>query len=372
MLSWLNPAMSVRKKGHRPEATIVKAVIQYGPRNLSKIAKEILVPVETVRYKLKRQLSSLGFRVIAEPDYSKMGLKLYHSSIQFTKDGSYFAEPILQLLSKRGYLVRAVRLFPRGIYSAEFALPPRTKEICISVLKHLVDLKVISKFDLEEINFISEYSINPDFFDIKRGSWDVDWRQVKTLKAPPLEQKGPRNLDVDKYDVILLEEFQKDATQHVSDIAERMHIATPVLGYHYRTHLQKDGLVSSYLTRWIPSIASNKRKGEHVITTRFEFREVKAGQVEQLHEAVAKIPFVWSELVTKRNYIAYMLTPSRQLVNMLRYIEEEVLNTSLDISFSDSADISHIAIPSQLFGERGWTYNEIQVKQELENIVTKR
>src|SRR5579875_2097608 len=118
MLSWLSPTMSVRKKGHRPEATIVKAVIQYGPRNLSKIAKEIKVPVETVRYKLKRQLSSLGFRVIAEPDYYKMG-----------------------------YLIRAVRLFPKGVYSVEFALPLRTREICISVLKHLVDLKVVSRFD---------------------------------------------------------------------------------------------------------------------------------------------------------------------------------------------------------------------------------
>jgi DNA-binding Lrp family transcriptional regulator len=364
--------MSVRKKGHRPEATIVKAVIQYGPRNLSKIAKEIKVPVETVRYKLKRQLSSLGFRVIAEPDYYKMGLKLYHSYIQFTKDASSVAESILQLLSKKGYLIRAVRLFPKGVYSVEFALPLRTREICISVLKHLVDLKVVSRFDFEEINFISEYSTNPDFFDIRRGVWNVDWQQIKAMKAQPLAGKGAKDSDVDRYDVILLEEFQKDATQHVSDIAERMHVATPVLGYHYRTHLQKDGLVSSYLTRWSPSIVSNRRKGEHVITTRLEFREIKGNQVEHLHEVVSKIPFIWSEFSTKKSYIAYLLSPSRQLVNMLRYIEEEIPESSPDISFSDTTDISHTAIPKELFGDRGWTYNELQLRQELENIASKK
>jgi DNA-binding Lrp family transcriptional regulator len=372
MLPWLNPTMTVRRKGHRPEATIVKAVIQYGPRNLSKIAKEINVPVETVRYKLKRQLSSLGFRVMAEPDYYKMGLRLFQSSMQFTKERSSVAESILQFLSKKGYLIRAVRLFPKGVYSVEFALPLRTREICYSVLKHLVDLKVISRFDFEEINFISEYSTNPDFFDIRRGVWNVDWEQIKAMKAEPFPQKIAKESDVDKYDIMLLEEFQKDATQHVSDIAERMHVATPVLGYHYRTHLQKGGLVLSYLTRWSPSIASNRRKGEHVITTRLEFRDVKGNQVERLHEVVSKIPFIWSELATKRSYIAYLLSPSRQLVNMLRYLEEEISDITPDISFSDSADISHIAIPKELYGERGWTYNELQVKQELENIASKK
>ncbi|MEM0117593.1 MAG: hypothetical protein QXV32_04030 [Conexivisphaerales archaeon] len=365
----MSPASSASKKGHRPEATIVRAVISFGPRNLSRIAKAIQVPVETVRYKLKKQLSSLGFRVTAEPDYSKMGLKLYHATVRFEKERLHLADAIFKLLAERGYLIRAVRLFPKGVYAAEFALPLRTKEICVSVLKHLSDLKVISKFDFADISFMSEYSTNPDFLEIKRVSWKVDWQQVKAQKAAPLPEPSAREKRVDKYDIILLEEFQKDATQHVSDIAEKMHFATPVLGYHYRTHLQRDGLVSAYLTRWLPSTPASKRRGEHVITTRLDFRDLKQNEFARVHEAVAKIPFIMSEMATKKGYAAYMLTPSKELVNMLKYLEEELPDYTPEVNFSDLSDISHLSLPSSLYGDRGWMYNEVQMKQELERIV---
>lgn len=358
---------SRRKRGHRPEDVIVKAVIEMGPRNLSSIAKATGIPVETVRYKLKRQLTALGFRVRAEPSYSKLGLKLYHATFTFSEDG--VVDQALQVFSSKGYMVRSVKLLPQGIVSAEFALPSGSFEKCSLLLKHLVKVKMLSKFDLEEIAFSNEYSTNADYFDFKLTSWKIDWSSIPA-RAPAqvtkTNQKGRVDADVDRYDIILVEELQRDATQHVSDIAEKMNIATPVLGYHYRTHFRKKGLVSAYITRWIPGLTEPSR--EPVLLTRLQFRGLRGKQVEEAHSCISRIPFIWSEYATTaRSYVAYLSVPSSHAVNMMQYLKEQLpeLREKVEISFSPAQDISRTPVPHQLFSEKKWVYDVDAIKDEL-------
>lgn len=367
----LNSGISKSGTKERSEATIIRAMIEYGPRNLSKIAKETKIPVETVRYKLKRQLSSLGFRVKAEPDYYKIGLRIYHSFIHYERDKGKDLKDVLDLFAKKGYLIRSVRLLPRDVYSVEFAIPFRTKEICISLLRYLKSKNVISRFQLNEINSMIEYPTRPDFFEIKKARWNIDWQRVKSVQPPNLPSFSTFQAKVDRYDVIMLQELQKDATVHISDIAKKFNIAIPVLGYHYRAHLQKAGLVYSYLVRWTPNYLSRKKRGEDVITTVLDVKESRRNRIKQIHDIVSRIPFIWAEFTTKRNYVAYLQTPARELVNMLIYLNEELSGVKLNLSFSDLTDIAHIPISSELFEGKGWKYDEEKLKAEIDRLISK-
>src|SRR5579884_4540239 len=102
---------------------MIEAIKQIGPRNMSKVSSMTNIPVETVRYKLKRQLPKMVFSIHAQPSYGKLGLSVYWATLRFARQDTQLSARVLNYLGEKGYLVYYSRELPNGRYSANFALP---------------------------------------------------------------------------------------------------------------------------------------------------------------------------------------------------------------------------------------------------------
>jgi DNA-binding Lrp family transcriptional regulator len=358
-----------RRREGRPEATILEAIVEAGPRNLSSISKMTKIPVETVRYKLKRQFPRLGIGIRARPNYAKLGLNLFWATIGFGKEALPKAGNVLAKLGEIGYLAHHARLLPVGNYACLFTLPAGGEEGCMSLLKQLVKAGVLASFDMDEVSLSRHHSINPKYFDFRRGGWVIDWSAVDSEESTPLPRSKVSPVKVDRYDIVLVKELQLNAVEHTSGIARKLKMATPVLGYHYRTHLQGEGLIEGYSLRW--TIPKKKRPGQSVIIARLRIGELNERQLQRAHEAVSKIPFTWSEYFTKGGtYLASMAVQTEELAATLNYLNERLseFGTKLKIDFVRLEDSVYYPVPDALF-EKGWKYKPEAVKDEVIRLV---
>ncbi|MDG6933827.1 MAG: hypothetical protein JRN68_03945 [Nitrososphaerota archaeon] len=362
-------SQSSKKPSLPSEARMIEAIKQIGPRNMSKVSSMTNIPVETVRYKLKRQLPKMGFSIHAQPSYGKLGLSVYWATLRFARQDTQLSARVLNYLGEKGYLVYYSRELPNGRYSANFALPSGTLNECTSNLDYLVKNKILSDYQLDEVTHVQYHSLNPRYFNFRSKRWEVDWSNVKAEEPSQSRIKATQIVSFDKYDLLLLKEFQADALQHTTDIARRSKAATPVLGYHYRTHLQKYGLVDTYMVRWMPE-AAKKKVGQTATTVRIRIADVKQKELQQVHNGFIRLPFSWTEHFTNRNmFIATLVVPVDEMINIFDYLNGELpqLVDKIDTSFVKSQDVAQFTVPYDMF-ERNWNVSYGGLGPELKKL----
>jgi DNA-binding Lrp family transcriptional regulator len=352
-----------------PEARMILAIRDIGPRNMSKISSITGIPVETVRYKLKRQLVKMGFYIRAQPSYGKLGLSPYWATIKFVKSDVQLPAKIFKILGERGYLVHCSRELPTGQYSANFAIPSGTISECTSNLDYLVRSKVLADYQLEEVTYAQYHSVNPEYFNFRSKRWEVDWNKVRAEEPPQFKMRGTQITSFDKYDLILLKELENDALQHTTNIARKIKAATPVLGYHYRTHLQKYGLVETYVVGWTQEVKT--RQNQVATITRIRISDVKQKELQQVHNTFVKLPFSWSEHMTSRNnFIATLSLPTEYMLDTLDYLNSELptFADKIECSFIRKQDTAQFTIPDNMY-ERNWNISYGELGPEIKKLV---
>ncbi|MFQ6076117.1 MAG: hypothetical protein ACE5Z5_08290, partial [Candidatus Bathyarchaeia archaeon] len=96
--------MEKEDSGDDDFSLIVEAIKRVGPRNCSLISRLTGIPVETVRYKIRRQLIRKGIRVHLSVDYNKLCLLRNWITLDFNDEYSELAPSMLDVLSRIGYL----------------------------------------------------------------------------------------------------------------------------------------------------------------------------------------------------------------------------------------------------------------------------
>jgi len=335
------------------EPRIVEAIKEFGPHNVSRLAKSLDAHQETVRYKLKMQFKTLGFHIHADVDYQRLGLRLHWATIRFSKANLRWATRILGVLNEVGYLTYYAKIIPQGHYVALFAIPAGTTGDYREFLAHLQDLGIIENFQFEEALVSRHNSMNPRYFNFRSGSWEVDWTKVRLDEARPLKLPHRAGTGkVDMCDLLIVKEFQKDAMQHLAEIARKVKISPKTLEYHYRSHVQ-GRLIPGYNVRWMRDL--ERTLAHSVLLTRLTASGLGRQEFASLQGAVSKIPFLWAEdLLKDGTYIATVLMPVQDAVATFAYLNNEVpnLDAKVSIGFIKIPDAYLYTIPYNMFDEK--------------------
>jgi len=349
------------------EARIIKAIGVAGPRNVAKISRMTGTHQETIRYKIKKRFSRLGFRFHAEVDYGKIGLRLHWTAMDFSKGYYAMAPQILRALNQVGYLTYFAKIVPQGNYVALFALPENTADQYREFLSGLVRKGILSTFTLDEVLVNRHRVMDPRFFNFRSGRWEIEWDIVAGQAPIPLPQgKKPHAEDFDYYDLLVIKELQKDSLQHLTSIAKKLKVHQKTLEYHYRTHVQKWKLVPSYTIRWTQD--TTKRLIHSVAGTMLTFHDLSRLEFTEVQAAVSKIPFLWSEdLLQGGEYTAYLYAPVTDLTNVTSYINATVPNLSskVDVGFVKPSEATSFTIPYNMYQGDRWKFDLHQMESAL-------
>ena len=350
------------------EGRIINAISKAGPRNVAQISRMTGAHQETIRYKIKKRFSRLGFKFHAEVDYGKLGLSLHWADLAFTKAYAPTAVQMLDALNQVGYLVYYAKIIPQGNFVALFALPNGTTEQYREFLSELKARGVLDDFALDRALVSRHKPMDPDFFSFRSGRWEIEWSKVPNSAPNPLPP-APRaaRQDFDDYDLVIIKELQKDSLQHLTDIARKLKIHQKTLEYHYRTHVQKWKLVPAYRIRWAQDIS--KRLIHSTATTRLAFRGLTKPELLAAQVAVSKIPFLWSEdLLEDGTYLAFLYVPLTDIISMSTYINDAVphLAAKLEVGFVKPTESFLFTIPYNMYQGGKWKFNPKQMANVLQ------
>jgi DNA-binding Lrp family transcriptional regulator len=341
------------------EARIIAAIGLVGPRNIAEISRMTGAHQETVRYQIKKRLAKLGFRYHAEVNHCKLGLVQHWATLHFARPYYSSAVKILDTLNQVGYLTYYTKALPQGQFLAIFTLPSGTTEEFRLFLARLVDSKVLAGFTLDEAVVSKHPPMNPKFFNFSSGTWEVEWNKVRGQSGSPLQVgETGHGASPDYYDLLIIKELQKDATQHMVKIARSLKVHEKTLEYHYRSHVMKEKLVPSFVVRWTNDI--DKKLAHSVDTARLTFRNLDQRDLIRVQRAISKIPYLWAEDVLRDGtYIATIHIPVNDLLSTLTYLNDEAgeLGSPVEMAFIKHNEANLYTIPHHMFKDGEWKFD---------------
>ena len=152
-----------------------------GARNIAELAKALRMPVETTRYKVKGMLKQ-GVSIRSSIDYSKLNLTHYYAFMKLSDKARANEDKFFGLLGDQAYLTSFARSLPSNEYVCRFAVPTAGRRVGGSLrrmLRGLAEEKLIDHVELHEATWEKAHMLQPEYFDLKRGTWRIDWSKMR-------------------------------------------------------------------------------------------------------------------------------------------------------------------------------------------------
>ena len=241
-----------------------------------------------------------------------------------------------------------------------FALPEGSTQKYHEFLRYLVDIGIVSAFSLHELEWERHLSLNPKYFDFDSAKWEIDWSKIEFEKFSIDDGKEFREEGkVDKADLLLIKELQKDSIQSIIDIARKVKIHPKTLRYHYHAHVERKKLVSGYLVRWMRDIESTRAHA--IMFVRFVFNGLDRSELLKARAAISKIPLTWAEdFLQDGTYFGTIFMPVQEYADTFKFISKNVngFRHKLQCLFIDSGDACLFTVPYQMYDpDRGWIFD---------------
>jgi DNA-binding Lrp family transcriptional regulator len=347
------------RRGPDVEARIISAIGSAGPRNVAQIARMTGVHQETVRYKIKRQFVDKGFRFRADVDYGNFGLSLHWGT--FVLSPAYYgsATKLFRSMNEAAYLVHFSKVLPQGHFVALFALPEGKAEEFKGFLEGLKRRRIVAEFSLDPVLAQRHKTMDPSFFNFRKGRWEVEWDKVRKVRSSPLAGgKGQAELGADYTDLLIVKELQKDARQHIAQIARKLKLNPKNLEYHYKTHVMNGGLIRGFMVRWMKD--ADESLARSTVTMRLAFNGLEGRRYSKVQSAINRLPYLWVEdLLEGGTYVATLAVPLTDFAPTMKYLNEELqfLGGVIDTGYLSVEDSWNYTIPYQMFSDGGWRFD---------------
>jgi DNA-binding Lrp family transcriptional regulator len=349
------------------EARIIETIGSAGPRNVSKISRMTGVHPETIRYKMKRRFVNRGFRFQAEVDYRKLGLTLYWG--RFVVSPAYYrsATMLFRALNHAAYLIHYSKILPEGYFVGLFAIPTGREDEFAGMLENLRKRKAIVGLSLDRVLAQRHKPMETSFFNFRKGRWEVDWTKVRESRGTPLTaEKDRTEMLADYADMLIINELQKDARQHIVEIARKLKINPKTLEYHYRAHVMKNKLIPGFSVRWISDMQEPLERS--TVTIRLTFRGLDANRYKAVQGVMCKIPYLWVEdMLDAGSYLATLTVPLKDFGPTLKYLNDELqfLGGEVEMGYLSVADSFNYTIPYHMFEKGKWQFDAKKMESSV-------
>lgn len=355
---------------------LIDAVNRVGVQNFSLLSRLTNLPTESIRYKIRRQFPKMGLLVRIQVDYDRLGLQLEFVVLEFTQEAMQYADKLLSKLPDVAYLVYHGREVFEQRYVAIFAVPVAIKENFQSFLQRLVSIGILRRFSIEPLRWTRHLSLRSEYCDFEKKRWIVDWSRVKAQSeapvAPPLAVHPPARPDVDKTDLLLIKELEKETARDISEIARKIKVNERTARWHYAKHIKP--MISSYYVHWIGHFGDEALR--RLIGVVFEFNGLTQQRLTEVRRLFNNFPFIWNENGGENgHYLTVSLIPVEYLVEAMDFIRKNLpKNISRWRNYTiDLATSRLYTIPYMLFDEKkGWLFDEETAINMLESLRVER
>jgi len=350
---------------------IISGMYRFGPRNLLEVARQTKIPWNTVYSrvrKLERQYMPLTY---VSPAYSKLGLVRIAVLALAAPGREFITDELLRLPNLWSTTFSTEAPFTHySIHAVPFNYLSRFRKY----LETLQGLGIVQRYHATEIS--DNYRAFPsfEFFDPKTKTWLLNWdrwlkdsmEHRKTLSA-----SDPSTYDVlvDKMDLLILKELEKNGRKRFSEISGVLGITLQAVKRRFDSNIIKKGMIQNYVFKFLPYPVELSDLRE----IRLDFSD--EGSMNKFLSAATTFPFVHnvSKVLRKASLMLRTLVPRASQKDFFGFISNLVTNgliTDYSTVRLHPEDQRRQSLSYELYNdELGWQWDLNKCLSAVENVV---
>jgi DNA-binding Lrp family transcriptional regulator len=368
-------AFSVWGKIDETDVKILEGLSLLGPRNFTKIADHLKMPITTVRYRVRRMLKDSILFFHLNPYHTNMGLKkvvIFAEAVQGSED------VLLDCLKVHDYWLFLCRIYGpyEGCYGI-WTVPKGHEGDFLEYLQNLTDLGIMKSIELNWTTCHEGIPVQTRWFDTVENTWTLDWdewlNEVETIEGElpwTLQEPDDWPIKVDREDLLIIKELEKDGRSTLTDISNELGISLEKVKYHFREHVMKRDLVEGYQVEIyrFPSLVSE------YIFFKFEFHtyDQLVRFALSLHDK--PFPYHLGKVIGERALVTQFYLPKwefRKFIGYLALLKRKGLLKKYQYVLQDSYQSWRETIPYQHFNDGTWNYNKKHFQEKLQMTLEK-
>jgi DNA-binding Lrp family transcriptional regulator len=353
------------------DIAVLEGLSEHGPRNISKVARELNMPRGTVISRMEH-MSSLFFLHLGTTVYhTNLGLK---KAVVFAKATPGQEDLLFNCLKVNKFYIYLTRCFGQfegcvGIY----IIPVEHTAEFKNFIEELERTGVTQNIDLFWSTCFHTVNLTKNWFDDEGETWVFPWKEwLEEVSSAddelPYTLKDPKDfpLRADETDLFIIKELEQDATVSFASIATKLGTSLQNVRYHYKTHVVKHGLIETFQMAILPFDRATSDMLFFII--KFSDKE----KMSKFARSLLNKPFVFilGKILNENSLVSQIYLPRqefRNFVDALSNLARAHLLESYDYVLQDlrAGKWSRETIPYQLFKNKAWIYNHPQHVQAL-------
>jgi len=258
-------------------------------------------------------------------------------------------------------------------YCAYIAFPTNYKKELEKYFHEASKTQIFSRYNFYWIT--NSHFVPPDFswYDFKKKEWQFNWRKWldEILNAPVdlpevLKEENSRIM-VDKKDLILIKELEKNAMINFKKLAETLKITPQSVGARYQNHIIQRKLVIEYIVDIYPFPAQFSDLYNFII----DFKSEKA--LAKFVNASDGKPFIvsYAKIMGRNSLIVNIYILKEEFPNLIKSLNQLYragLINSLFYVTLDPTSYRRQTISYEFFNDGKWSYDAEAKMKKLKEI----
>jgi DNA-binding Lrp family transcriptional regulator len=177
---------------------------------------------------------------------------------------------------------------------------------------------------------------------------------------------------IDKIDLLILKEFQINASQSLTSIAKKINVPEKQVRYHYKKHIEEGRIIENYIVRW--QADRYQLTNKYILSCFIEFSDLTKSDVTYINSILEKFPFTWMIAVSvdRTKMVAQIFMPISQYYDALTFLSDRLymFKERFKLHIIDYQKAEAYTIPYESWNDNvGWFTDLDEVSEALGNRV---
>jgi DNA-binding Lrp family transcriptional regulator len=348
------------------DVRILEGLAEYGPRNISKVAKELNAPRGTVISRIHRMSSSFYLRPLTTIYHTNLGMK---KAVVFAKAKPGKEDVLFNSLKVNKFYIYLSRCFGMfegcvGIYVIPVEHTAEFEDFLGEVERSGItrDIELFWSTCFHTVNRTRKW------YDGDKGTWVFPWEkwldEVSSSESElPYTLRDPESfpLKADEADMFIVKELEKDATVTLASMARKFGTTLQNIRYHYEKHVVKHGLIETFQVSILPL----DRASSDMLFFIFKFSDIE--KMGKFAHSLLDKPFVTilGKILNENALVSQVYLPRHEFRNFIDALSKLARHNFLESYDYVVQDLrpgkwSRETVPFELFKNRSWLYEHSQ------------
>ncbi|RLF23150.1 MAG: hypothetical protein DRJ68_00405 [Thermoprotei archaeon] len=354
---------------NRVMAGLIELCFSDGLLTVKDIASSLGVSLSYAYFLLKRLRRDLNFTIRAKPYYEKLGLRFAPCFMSVSSLSTKKA--LLEVFASLEYTLYAAPCdgHVRGLYF-DFVVPMGCEGELLALLEFCSSSGLIDNYSLYFTSSPNNVVMGFEWYDFASHQWVYRWQELVDdvvkraddsgfeFRALALGYEQAGTAKIDWLDLLILHHLELDIFTSLKSMASVAGVTPQDMGYHFKNHVVKRGLVKVVRPYWVHVPLQNLCMG--VIDLRFSKLSCLEGFIKALNRKPIAYSYTYYQVDSSPSILLGCAMPFKEFSMFMSCLDElrslgllkEFRELFLDIENSRGR-----ALPYELFREGRWIYD---------------